>query len=294
MIRSMTGFGRGQVETKDFTVRVEVRSVNNRGLRVSYRLPERLQALEPELEKVVRAAVSRGTINVVASFDEIEGEATYEVNAAAIKSYRESLEALRRELGVSGETPLSALVTLPGAMQRARGAEEPLPEQAGAVFGALEAALAELVAARKAEGAQIWNDLTGCCATIEKTLVRVEERRPVMIEEYRERLRERLAKLLEGIGSTITEEDVRREIVVFADRADISEELSRLKGHIEMLRALESREDACGRRLEFIAQEMFREANTMASKANDARMVEAVLDVKAEIEKMREQALNVE
>ena len=294
MIRSMTGFGRGKVETRDFSVRVEVRSVNNRGLRVSFRIPELLQRLEPELEKVVRSALSRGTINVVATLGEAEGEATYEVNAAAIKSYRESLRSLGRELGISDETPLSALAALPGGMQRARAAEEPPPEKAEALVAALETALAELAKTRETEGAHIWNDLTERCATIEKTLVRVEERRPVMLEEYRQRLKDRLAKLMEGIGSTVTEEDVRREIVVFADRADISEELSRLKAHIEMLRALESREDACGRRLEFIAQEMFREANTMASKANDAAMVEAVLDVKAEIEKVREQALNVE
>ena len=134
MIRSMTGFGRGKVETKNFTVRVEVRSVNNRALRVSFRMPELFQRLEPELEKVVRFVLSRGTINVAATLEEAEGEATYEVNPAAIKSYRESLLTLGRELGVSDETPLSALAALPGGVQRARAAEEPPSEKAESLF----------------------------------------------------------------------------------------------------------------------------------------------------------------
>lgn len=294
MIRSMTGFGRGHVETDDFVVHAEVRTVNNRSFRVAFRLPEGLQGLEATLEKLVRGLIARGTVSVIATLDEVAGEPAYVPDADAIRCYRESLAAIARELGVSEEVPFSTLVTLPGAVKRAKSLEEVPEALLEAVRQALRSALEETVSTREKEGVFIWKDMVERCRLIQEILRRVEARAPTVVEEYRRRLSARLTKLLEGVGTSLTEDDLRREIAIFADRCDISEEISRLLGHVEMLKELDDSDGACGRRLEFITQEMFREANTMASKASDSKMIRAILDAKAEIEKLREQSLNVE
>jgi len=236
----------------------------------------------------------RGTVNVLIQLDEVSGEPDYDLNVAAIRHYRDTLAGLGKELGLADDVPLSALVTLPGVVTRAKAIEDVPEELWKAVRKTLRTAIGEVVSAREREGAALWDDLAARCRASVEILERVEKRIPNMVEAYRLRLSERLAKLLEGVGSSLTEEDMRREIAMFAERSDISEEICRMRSHLEMLGSLETHEGPCGRRLEFIAQEMFREANTMASKANDAEMVREVLDLKAEIEKVREQALNVE
>ena len=294
MIRSMTGFGRSQVEDGAFAVRIEVRTVNNRNLRTAFRMPEKLLAIESDLEKTVRKVLSRGTVNVYVNIDETSGDPGYAPDADAIRFYRENLAALCRDLNLDDDVTLQTLITLPGAIKKVKDAGEISEDLIKEIRSGLDAALAEVVSVREKEGAFIWADMTSRCDIIETLVKRVVVRAPVMVDEYRRRLSERLAKLLEGVGCEVTDDDVRREIALFADRSDISEEVARLGGHIEMMRALASEEEPCGRKLEFMTQEMFREANTMGSKANDPDMVRDILDIKAEVEKLREQALNVE
>jgi uncharacterized protein (TIGR00255 family) len=288
MIRSMTGFGLGSSDTGRFAVRAEVRSVNNRNLRVTLRLPERLQALEPEFEKMLRDAMSRGTVTATIMMDDLTGDPGYALDAAAIKFYRDALKKIEK-----GKAPLAVLITLPGAVRK-KPVEEIPDELATAARGAMRKAIQELVAAREAEGAFIWKEMTARARAVGALLERVEARIPRMIEEYRRRLSDRLAKLLDGIGAAITPEDVRKEVALFADRSDVSEEITRLRSHLALMAKADSQNEPYGRKLEFIMQEMFREANTMGSKATDAEMVQDMLDIKSEIEKLREQALNVE
>jgi uncharacterized protein (TIGR00255 family) len=288
MIRSMTGFGFGSSETSRFALRAEVRSVNNRNLRVTLRLPERLQALEPEFEKMLREAMSRGTVTVVITVDDMSGDPGYALDTAAIQFYRDALKKVAK-----GPVPLAVLLTLPGTLRK-KPVEEIPDELVTAAREAMQRAIRQLVAAREAEGAFIWKDMTARCRAIAALLERVEARIPRMIEDYRRRLSDRLAKLLEGVGATITLEDVRKEVALFADRSDVSEEITRLRSHLALMAKADSRDEPYGRKLEFILQEMFREANTMGSKATDAEMVQEMLDIKSEIEKLREQALNVE
>jgi uncharacterized protein (TIGR00255 family) len=288
MIRSMTGFGLGSSETGRFAVRAEVRSVNNRNLRVTLRLPERLQALEPEFEKMLREAMSRGTVTAAITLDDVSGDPGYVLDTAAIEFYRDALKKIEK-----GKVPLAVLIALPGAVRK-KPAEEIPDELATGARQAMQSAVKQLVAAREGEGAFIWKDMTARCRAIGALVERVEARIPRMIEEYRRRLSDRLAKLLDGIGTAITPEDVRKEVALFADRSDVSEEITRLRRHLALMARADAQDEPSGRKLEFVMQEMFREANTMGSKATDAEMVQDMLDIKSEIEKLREQALNVE
>ena len=288
MVRSMTGFGLGSSQTSRFAVQAEVRSVNNRNLRVTLRLPDRLQAFEPEFEKMLRDAMSRGTVTATVNVDDVSGDPGYVLDTAAIEFYRETLKKVEK-----GKVPLAVLVSLPGVIRKKPVEEVPV-ELVAAVREAMQRAVKQIVAAREAEGAFIWKDMTARCQAIGAVVERVEARVPRMIEEYRRRLSERLAKLLAGIGTTITPEDVRKEVALFADRSDISEEITRLRSHLALMAKADGQDEPYGRKLEFVMQEMFREANTMGSKATDAEMVQDMLDIKSEIEKLREQALNVE
>ena len=290
----MTGFGRGQVAGEDFEVRTEVRSVNNRNLRITFRLPERLQGLETELEKRARNFVSRGTITVAISLDELKSDPAYEVNRDAIRYYRDSFAAVREDLQLSGEVPLAVLVTLPGVIQRKRNVEDVPEGMWKGVLASLDSALAALIRMREEEGALIWKDIVSHCKTVSELVNAIEAAIPQMIEAYSQRLSKRLGKLLEKIETSLTEEEFRREVTLFADRSDISEEITRLRSHIQLMTGMGSANESCGKRLEFIAQEMFREANTMASKANDPGMVQLALDIKTGIEKIREQVMNIE
>lgn len=291
MIRSMTGYGHSEGGTQRFLLRAEVRSVNNRSLRVTFRLPERLQGMEQEFERIVRDSISRGSVSVVLTLDDLSGDPGYTLDQSALRYYRQSLA----EIQAPGEppVPLTALVTLPGVVRK-KASEETDKALVECAVNALRQALEAFVASRATEGANLWQDLMAHCKMVDELVDQVEKRSPGMLEAYRQRLSERLAKLLEGIGSTITEEDVRRELALFADRSDISEEIARMRSHLELVRTGPSVKEPFGRKLEFIVQEMFREANTMSSKTNDPEMVHLVLDVKAEVEKLREQALNVE
>jgi len=294
VIRSMTGFGHGHAEGEGFEVRVEARSVNNRSLRVSLRLPEELQALESSLEKRLREHISRGTVTVAVALDQPGGEPGYEINQGAIRYYRDAFAALTKELKLSEGITLSMLATLPGVIQKKSAPEGISADLRAAVIAAFDAALVALAKLREEEGVALWNDVAAHCNTVTTLLHRVESRAPEILEAYRQRLSARLEKLLAKVESEMTEEAFRREVALFADRSDVSEEIVRLRSHIDLVRGMESSDEPCGRRLEFVAQEMFREANTMAAKAGDPAMVQLVLDIKTTIEKIREQAMNVE
>jgi len=294
MARSMTGFGRGEARRGRFAVQAAVRSVNNRGLRVSLSLGERLQAMELDLQRLVRGRVSRGSVSVAVEAEELDATPGYVVDAAVIRYYWEALRGLRQELGLEEPLSLGLLATLPGAVRR-RSEPGEIPEDLRlAAREAVEAALEVMVRARETEGRSTWKEVGLLCERIRELVGQVEARVPEMVEAYRVRLSERLGRLLERVESDLREEDLRRELAIYAERSDISEEIARLRGFLDMIQGLGAEEGPVGRRLEFIAQEMFREANTMASKAAGARIAQVALDIKTEVEKLREQAANIE
>jgi uncharacterized protein (TIGR00255 family) len=294
MIRSMTGYGRGENQVGDYQVRAEIRSVNNRNLRVSSRLPDRLQGLDPEIDRILRGRLSRGTVTLSLQFDDFSGDPGYVIDEAVVAHYKGKLSALADSLGMEEGITLDKLISMPGAVRRNVGAGEICEDLKAAALLSADAALASLVENREQEGENIWRDIMDRCARISGIVDDVEKKLPGIVASYRTRVMERLKPLLEEVGAQLSEDDVRKEVVFFADRTDIAEEITRMRSHIGLMGDLTEQADPSGRRAEFIAQEMFREANTMGSKAGDAEMIPDLLEIKAEVEKIREQALNVE
>jgi uncharacterized protein (TIGR00255 family) len=289
MPKSMTGFGRGESHSDICSVRSEVRSVNNRNLRVIFRMPDLLQSFEADFNKMIRDCAARGSLTVTFNVEDLSGDPGYALDSDVIRYYRHALA----QLDPKAEIHPVSLLTLPGVIRK-KNTEEISGELAEVAVSALRQALEAFVGSRETEGRFIWDDMTARCVVIRKMLDSIESRVPTMVEEYRVRLAERLGNLLKGVSADLTQDDLRKEIALYADRSDISEEITRMRSHLELMESMGAVRDAIGRKLEFITQEMFREANTMGSKAGDPKINHDALDIKAEVEKLREQALNIE
>ncbi len=294
MPKSMTGFGEAESRDLEAAVRVIARSVNNKGLKLNFKLAEPLAACESELESVARNYLSRGYVDLQVCFERIGGQPEYRVNVAAVISYYDHLREIQRQIGATGDVNLAALLTLPGSLEKIEGLDkigEPLLRR---VTATLAAALEKLTAMREKEGARLCEEIRKSHDLIATLLARVEERAPMMTAQYQERLRERVNQLLRGTEVAVSSADLCREVAVFAERSDVTEEITRLRSHLQQLdEALRSAEPV-GRKLEFLTQEMFREANTMASKASDPEALRWVVALKQEVDKIREQVMNIE
>ncbi len=294
MLRSMTGFGRAEAGDERTTVRVEIRSLNNRHLRIVPRVPEQLQGLEPLLEQVVGETLHRGTVYVTIDIQQAVGIVEYEIDADALHSYLRQISAVSHNLHLVGDVRVDSLLQLPGCVRRSKDAALAPEARLQLASEAVRKALAAVIEMREKEGQTIWQDLLKSKARIQELLDQVEARQPSILQGYRERLAARVQQLAGDVK--ISDADLGRELAIFAERSDISEEQSRLRSHLAQLEEVPSQDgkEPAGRKLEFIIQEMLREANTMAAKANDAALVQLAVLIKVEIDKMREQALNVE
>lgn len=294
MVRSMTGFGSARIEEPPYAVSVEVRSVNNRNIKVITRVHERLLGHETEIKKILRRYVSRGTFQVNVQLVDSSGKTGYTVDEAAARAYHHELTRLKKDLELDGGIRVSDLIGLPGVVQRDKESAD-LPEELwGMVKRALSEACEGMLRMREEEGRFVWKDIVERSEFVDTQVAKVEERVPLMLDEYRERLAKRLGQLLAKVGEEIKPEEVHREIAVFTDRADITEEIQRMRSHLAQLRSVSDAGEPVGRKVEFIIQELFREANTMGSKGNDPELIHCVVDIKGELERMREQAFNVE
>ena len=291
MIKSMTGFGQGSAEGDTFRVRVDIRSVNNRAIDVHTRLPQELSSLEVTLKKQVQAAVKRGRVDVTVFVEQLK-PATFEINRPLVSGYLTALAELKREFALEGDPSLELIAKLPGALQVSQDSgslDEALV--AGAV-AALSQALTSLTEMRVVEGQGLAAELTSRLDNIERQMPTIENEAARLPTVYREKLMKRLQEVL--AGNQVDEARVAQEAVMLADRSDISEEIARLKSHIGQMRDLIRSTDEAGKRLDFILQEMNREANTILSKSNDLAISDAAIVIKTEIEKLREQGQNVE
>jgi uncharacterized protein (TIGR00255 family) len=290
----MTGHGEGQCQQEGTVVGVEVRTVNNRFLKVSTRVSEGFNALEPQIEAVVRQQLRRGSVQVNVRIEREVSPDDFRLNEVVLAAYRRQLESLNQQAGVSQPVGFESLLTLPGVVDdvRVRCPETekiwPLVEQT------LIAALESLSRMRAGEGAAMAADLQRNARTIAGTLQEIERRAPVVVEAYRRRLLERLNTLLADYATSVEPADVVREVGVFADRSDISEEVVRLRSHLEQFESIAGGEESNGRKLEFVIQEMLRETNTIGSKANDAEIAHHVVEIKTALERIREMIQNVE
>jgi uncharacterized protein (TIGR00255 family) len=290
----MTGFGEARRQANDLTVAAEVRTVNSRYFKLSLRITDGYGGLEPEIENLVRERVKRGTVQVSLTVHRVARADDYQINATALESYRQQLAKLFAKWKLTEPMPLAALLSLPGVVSEDTAERHDVSADWPAVQGVLNTALDSLEKMRRAEGQAMAADLRSNCEAIAAQLTEVRKRAPLVGDEYRARLEERLKRTLAEHGVTIQTSDLLREISLFGERSDISEEAVRLASHVDQfLKAMDLPEPS-GRKLEFITQEMFRETNTIGSKANDVEIGQRVIEIKTMIERMREMIQNVE
>lgn len=292
MIRSMTGFGQGEAGSENYSVRVELKSVNHRYLDLFLRLPKQYTQLEEALRRAISERIARGRIEAVVSVEEFgEKERTVQINMPLLQGYLRALSQVKAELGSGEQVTISHVLDLPGVFEVD---EPPLDweELLRLLVEAAGQALDELEEMRAAEGRRLYTDLQDKIAFVEELRAQVAKIAPQVVEEYRTKLRERLGELLDG--TTLTEERFLGEVALFADRCSIDEELVRLASHLEQFKEALTSNQVVGRKLDFLIQEMNREVNTIGSKGNHVQISALVVELKSELEKIREQVQNIE
>ena len=293
MLRSMTGFGSAAGVVEDVEYSVELRSVNNRYFKPIMKLPESFSAVEPQIERILRGRLHRGTINVSVQMKLPEDQAAYRVNPSALSGYLEQLRTLDVRNNPMLRVDLASLLLLPGVCEPPR-IEELQRKTCDGLMTLVTDALDALEEMRRREGKAIEDDLLANCGALERAIEHVTERAPQVVRDYQDRLIARVQELTNAAELRIDAETLAREVAIFAERSDVAEELSRSTTHVEHFRHGIQDDEPSGRKLEFIAQEMFREANTIASKANDSEIVALVVEMKTAIDRIKEQVQNVE
>lgn len=292
LIRSMTGYGRAEVKENGRLVVVEIKSVNHRYFEFSSRTPRAMGFLDDRLKQYVQSRVSRGKVDVYVSVEGIEQEnADVVVNHALAEGYVKALRELRDTYGLMDDLSAASVAGMNGVLSVQRPTED--EESIWAlVLPAVEAAVDALVAMRRTEGERLCEDVLSRIDTILLAVAQIEERSPQTVQEYRQKLEERMKEVLSG--ATVEEQRLLTEAAIFADKTAVAEETVRLRSHMQQAAAMLRSDEAVGRKLDFLVQEMNREINTIGSKAQDIAIARTVVDVKAEIEKIREQIQNME
>ena len=299
MLKSMTGFGRGQYEDENFSVTVEMKTVNHRYNEVAIRLPRFLNPLEDKIRKTILKTVNRGRIDVFINADYTSSEnCTLKVDKNLAAAYHKALQEVGAAIGLEELNINSAQeVMYLSRCQDVINVKEGFFDVETVwtkVEQAVKEALDNLVTMRETEGGNIYGDFIYRADLIAEKLTKIEERSPMVVEEYQAKLTDRLNNLLADHNITVEPERLLQEVAIFADRASITEEIVRLKSHIKQFKNIINSDQPVGRKLDFLIQEFNREANTIASKANDYTLAQIVVEIKAEIEKIREQIQNIE
>lgn len=288
----MTGFGNASTDSESVHVSSEIKSVNNRYLKLSVRMPDSVARFEADIEKLIRSRVARGSIQLSLRVRFHGGQSGYRIDTDLLKSYQHQLADV--SAGEGDRPNLGHLLQLPGVVT-----ETELPDElVNSLWPSIEKCLAEALDHfddfRQREGESMRQDLERQCEIIETEVRRVAELAPQVVAEYRDKIMERVRRLMSDTSVSLGENDVIREVALFADRCDINEEITRLRSHTEQFLRLLNGNVSQGRKLEFIGQEMFREINTTGSKANNVTIALSVVEMKAAIERMREVLQNVE
>jgi uncharacterized protein (TIGR00255 family) len=290
MLKSMTGYGQGSASGETFSVSIDIRSVNNRNLDIHWRAPQELASLEIPLKKQVQSVISRGRVDVTISFTQTSA-IEYEINRSLVRGYVEALRTIRDEFGLAGEPDLSTIARLPNVLM-AKTAQGLSSEVLQGIEQALTQALGSLVAMRAVEGHELQKEIFARIEGIDAHLGQIEANVGGVVDAYREKLHKRLAEILDK--KVIDENRLAQEVAYLAERSDITEEIARLKSHISQLRDLVGGDQEIGKKLDFLLQETNREANTILSKSAELTICDAAIAIKTEVEKLREQAQNVE
>ena len=292
MLKSMTGYGRSQKIINGRDILVEIRSVNHRYYEYSSRIPRTYNYIDEKLKALLKKGITRGKVEVAVTVNNIECRDTeIAINKSVAEGYVNALRSVASELNLEDDLKLSKLIKLPDVftVQKVSDDEEQVWNDISEVAGE---ALEKFVSMRMTEGEKLKNDLLGKSELIFSMVEKVEEISPSTVENYRNKLYQKLSEILEG--KDIDQQRILTESAVFAEKIAVDEETVRLKSHISQLRDMLESEEAVGRKLDFLVQEMNREVNTIGSKAQDLSITKIVVDMKAEIEKIREQIQNIE
>ncbi len=294
MLNSMTGYGEVAGEFDGVSYAVEIKAVNNRYLKTIIKLPEGAAFLEDEIDKELRRCLSRGTINYVLRLKAVSANALFEIDETTLRSLAMKLGAISSSVGIQGSIDLASLLNLPGIVQPITPDEEQGARIKEFVLRLTAKALEKVKRMREAEGRFLDADLKKHCDAIQKELETIRACSGSVTQDYAKKLRKRVDELLAEAKLKLDEQTLAREVAILADRSDISEEITRLDAHLQQFAQICRTDGQAGRRLDFLSQEMLREANTVASKAGDARIARAVVDIKCLIERLKEQIQNVE
>jgi uncharacterized protein (TIGR00255 family) len=292
-VHSMTGFGRAVLRNEEETIEVDARSVNHKTFKSSVRVPDHLLSLLPKIEQRLKSALSRGSVSFHFRHRRAGGQSVFKLNEDQLLYYVNTLKELAKKTA-TGTISLSDLVALPGTVLEL--GSEPLDMDLvwAAIEPVLDEALNQLIQMRADEGHGIANDLRQALADIERHRQLVVTLIPETLQNYQEKLKARIAKLLGASSVEPDPKELAQQIAFFADRSDISEELQRVSSHVDSFRKTMNKGGVMGRKLEFIGQEMQREANTMISKSHGLEIVNSILSIKLAVERIREQCANVE
>lgn len=292
MIRSMTGFGRGIIEEDGRRISIELKSVNHRYLDISIRMPRHISFIEDSLRQRLGSRLSRGHVDIYVSYGNTRSDArTVSIDMPLVSAYIAAAKEAGAALSLIDDITLSKALRLPDVTVVTE-ADEDRDAVLKIALGALDIALDELIAARSAEGLRLYDSFEQLTASIDSILNQIKERAPFIVTEYAAKLKERIEFLLKD--TIVDESRLAAEVAIFADKCCIDEEIVRIMSHIHDIRQLFWCDEAVGRKLDFVIQELNREFNTIGSKANDIVITKCVLAAKAEIEKMREQIQNIE
>lgn len=289
----MTGFGRATITEDNYSVTVELKTVNNRFLDVNLRLPGEISQLETAIKRLLSSRLSRGRVEVNLQYDR-QDPVEFELNEPLVAGFLSAMTKMKEQFGLAGEPDLNVVARLPNVINTKK--QEPSPEFLTTIERVFESAIDDLERMRAEEGGMLAADLLGRVDAIEARLPIIEEQTAAVAGEYAQRLTKRVNELLAKTESQleIDQGRIAQEAAFLADRADIAEEVSRLRSHIEHFRTIASEETDVGKRLDFLTQEFNREANTIASKTGNMIVKENALAIKSEIEKIREQVQNIE
>jgi uncharacterized protein (TIGR00255 family) len=290
----MTGFGQACTEADGVVYTVEIRSVNNRYFKAQLRVPDIAAYLEGELERLHRDAIHRGTVNYSLRMKNVSGRAMFDIDENTLKAYIDRLRSLLGADDVQSRIDLASLLSLPGIVQPVIPDEAQVEQMRQVILSLTHQALEQLQQSRCEEGQAVTADLLQNLDRVAEKLQAIGGRTDVVVQEYHKRLGDRVGRLLAKAELKIDQDLLAREVAIFAERCDIAEEVSRLGGHLTQFRECCEKGGAAGRRLDFMAQEMLREANTIASKSADTMINQAVIEIKCAIDRIKEQVQNIE
>lgn len=292
MIKSMTGFGRCEIQKGSRKFTVELKSVNHRYLDVNIRMPKKLNFFETAIRTLLKSYANRGKVDIFITYEDLsQSQVSVKYNAALAAEYLRYLRQMEEEFGLENDVRVSTLSRYPEVFTMEEQSEDE-EELWNGLKEALEGAFGQFVETRKAEGENLKKDILSKLDSLEKEIVFVEERSPQIVAEYRAKLEDKMKELL--ADTQIEDSRIAAEVILFADKICTDEEVVRLKSHIQHMRNTLEEKEGIGRKLDFIAQEMNREANTILSKANDLEVSNHAITLKTEIEKIREQIQNIE